>query len=210
MFAAATNEANRPSIVFQVANESSGDAFFRSALGFFFSRADLHDGRAVILDAGIASELRLLVRIDVLDVHLGRELCVLIKDVSRPLKARALVEISDGRVLLQAFHNLHGLIGEAVTFVRRAVIRLVVAVAKYVRDDHDCQHDENVDRRICCVFGLSGFEKLHVELRPPTQRFHGTAGKEQSQENHGYVKDCVFRIDHPFGKRFEMVNDRQI
>ena len=54
-----------------------------------------------ISDARFARRLRILVGIDVLDLHFGREVRVLIEQILAVAKLRALVEIGDGGILLQ-------------------------------------------------------------------------------------------------------------
>src|SRR5438270_4264251 len=125
-------------------------------------------------------------------------------------EAAALVEIGNGRVLLQAFYHFCSLVREAVAPVRGRVVGLVVAICKNVRHHYDGYDHEDVDRCVGRVLGWSCFEPLSIHLRPPTQGFHGTRGEEESQENYGDIKHGVFRIEDAFGERFEVGDHRDV
>ena len=78
--------------------------------------------------------LGILVGIDVLDLHLGREVGVLIEQVLAFAKLRGLIEVGDGGVLLQTLDHLGRLVGEAVTLVGGGIVRLVVTIGENVGD----------------------------------------------------------------------------
>ena len=183
MLTTTAHEANRAGVVFEIANKCAGDALFGHALGFFFFCADLHYGGRIALDAGLAGYLGLLVRIDVFNVNFGRQICVLIEQIFALLKTRGLIEIGDGRVLLQSLGNFRSLIRQAVALVRGPVIGLVVPVRENVRHHDNSDHHQNIDNRVSRVLGLPRSEQLCVHLRPPAQRFHGAGGEEQPQED---------------------------
>ena len=83
-------------------------------------------------------------------------------------EAGALVEIGNGRILLQAFHDFCRLVGEAVALVGGGVVGFVVAIRKNVRHHQDGNDHENVDSCVGQVLSLSCFEPLSIHLGPPT------------------------------------------
>ena len=169
MFSAATYKANGPRRALQVADKGTGDAFFRHALGFFMLRANLHDCSAQIANSSFARLFRIFIWIHVLDVDFVRKIRVLLEQVLAFTKFFRLVEVGDGRVLLQTFDDLGGLVGKAVTLVRSRVIGLVVAIGKHIADGNNRDHNQDVHRRVSCVFCLPRFEPLASHLRPPPQ-----------------------------------------
>src|SRR5438045_1177055 len=61
VFAAAADEAHGAGGVLEIADQGAGDRLLVQAFGLFFFRADLNDGRSILLDTGLARELRLFV-----------------------------------------------------------------------------------------------------------------------------------------------------
>ena len=110
MFSAAGNEADHPCIVFKITNESASNAFFRHALRFLLLCPYLYDCGAIALNPGFTSGLWFFVRVDVFNMDFWREVRVLVEQIFCLMKACRLIEVGDGRVLLQPFHNLRRLV----------------------------------------------------------------------------------------------------
>src|SRR4051794_9518877 len=68
-------------------------------------------------------------------------------------------------------------------------------------------HDEDVESYIPRVARLPCFHPSSVHLSPPPQRFHGTRGQKQPEEDHGSVEDHTLRIQNALSKRLEMRNE---
>src|ERR1017187_8540702 len=73
-----------------------------------------------------ASQLGLFVHIHILHVKFWGKICVLVQQVLRVLESPGHVEVSNGGVLLQPFHDLCSLLGEAIALVCGSVVGLVV------------------------------------------------------------------------------------
>ncbi len=95
MFSAAGEKANGSRVALQVANDRAGDVLFGHALGFFFFCADLNNRGAVLGDAGGARRLRIFVRVDEVQMNLGRKRRVAVEQILGGLEVARLVEISD-------------------------------------------------------------------------------------------------------------------
>ena len=156
MFAASADEANGARVALQVANEGAGYAFLGHALGFFFFVPDLNNRSAKIPDACFAGHLGFLSGSTYSTFTLGERFAYW-SSRSCLRETGGLIEIGDRGVLLQALHDLRGLVGEAVTLVGSRVVRLVVTVGQNVGDYDHGDHHQDVDGRVCRVFGLSGF-----------------------------------------------------
>ena len=68
---------------FQGADEGAGDFFFGEALGLFLARAAIHQDGDIAAVAGGLGLLRLLHRVDELDVQLGGEGGVAVQQIAR-------------------------------------------------------------------------------------------------------------------------------
>jgi len=97
---AALREANRAGGALEIADEGARDAFFRHALGVFFPGANLNDGGAQAANSGLPRQRRVLVGIDVIHLHFGREIRVLIQQIFALAEFRGLIEVSNPCVLL--------------------------------------------------------------------------------------------------------------
>ena len=171
-------KAKSARLVFNVANDRACDVSLSQALGFFFLGPDLHHRRAVFGDPCRAGLFRLLVGIDVFDADAAGDGRIAVEQILARLEIALLVVIGDGGGLSQPLYNLHGLVGETELLVRSGVIRLVVAIGKYVGHRDNGQDDQNVDRRVRRVLGLSRLDPTAIHLRPPTQRFHRARGEK--------------------------------
>src|ERR1700751_3394906 len=100
VFAASADKTYGPGAALEVTYEGASDAFLGHALGFLFLRANLNHRRSKAPDSGFPCCLRVLVRIDVLYSYLGRQIRILVKQVSAIVESRTLVEIFDRRALL--------------------------------------------------------------------------------------------------------------
>src|SRR5579859_4618999 len=193
VLAAASEEAHGARGVFQVADKSTGDTFLGHAFGFLLVRAHADNSGTVVLDSGFTRELRILVGVHVLDMDLVGEVGVEVQLVAGGLKARGLIEVGDGGVLLEALDNLYSLVGEAVALVGSGVIGFFVATGQHIGGGDDSNHDREIGGGIGRIAGLTRFEKLGVHLRPPAQRFDGTRGQKESKENRRNVINRVFQ-----------------
>src|SRR5579864_2865010 len=99
MFAAAAHEADGPRSALQVANEGSGNALLRHALGFLFLSANLNERGAKAPDPRLSRDLRVLVGVYIRDMDLRREIRVFVEQILALTEARALIEVGDGRRL---------------------------------------------------------------------------------------------------------------
>ena len=104
------------------------------------------------------ASLRILVRIDVVDVDLGRQIRVLIQQVLAFAEARALVEIGDGRVLLQSLDDLARSARRGCSACSRSRRRTCCSgwPGRCTTTDRGNDH-QDVDRRVRRIFGLSRF-----------------------------------------------------
>ena len=76
MLAAAADETYVALAALQGADDGSGELLFRHALGFFPLRAGFDVDGAVVAHAGQLGQLRLLVRVDVIDAQFRAEIVV--------------------------------------------------------------------------------------------------------------------------------------
>src|SRR5262245_60270258 len=122
MFTTSRNETNGSLGAFQSTNEGARHAFLRHALCFFLLGADLNNCGAIVFYSSFAGEIGTLVRIDVFHVDLWRKSRVLVQQVFGLTIPSALIEVANGRVLVETTNELFCLIGKTVAFVGGAVV----------------------------------------------------------------------------------------
>src|SRR5690349_19414422 len=126
--------------------------------------------------------LRILVRIDVLDVNLGGSVGVLLELVFGSAETRALAVIGDGSGLLEFADDFQRLVGKTVALVGSGIVRAVVAVRENVADGENAKHNDDVDGREADVFGLAGFQEVELHgARPSTAEIPSSARSKTSR-----------------------------
>ena len=157
MLSAAGDKTNRARRALEIADEGPGDALFRHALCRISLRANLDDRSPKLTDSSGARQLRTLIRIHILDAYLGGKVRILVQHVLPLLESRALVEIGDGGVLLEAAYDFLCLVGQAIPFVRGRVVRLVVAVGEHICHHYNGKHHQDIN---CCVGSILCLPRL--------------------------------------------------
>src|SRR6185437_4439641 len=168
MFAISGHETDRARAALFNSYQSAGDALLVEALRLFMLRPHIDDSRAGVLDSGRARKLRLLEWIDIIDMHLRREIRVLLQQVLPLLEVARLVVVSDLDVLLQSLHDLVCLFGKTEALVRSRVVRLVVCIRQVIRQNHHGENYQDIDCRVSGISGLSSLDPVRFQLTTST------------------------------------------
>ena len=143
------DEANRFNLVLRDFDNGACDVFFRCGAGFqmFFSRARSKDHVAHSRGSILLGDLGLLLRINVLKFQMAAQAGVLSHLIVES-RIRGLIKADDGDILLQAAHDLLGLIGKRVQFFGGQIETLMMAKPDEIHDHQDSDYSHTEDRGV--------------------------------------------------------------